>query len=45
VTNVGYNGAIAPAATVDLGFLASWNNATNSKPTAFTLNAAACIAT
>ncbi|WP_275412983.1 cellulose binding domain-containing protein [Rugosimonospora africana] len=42
VTNVSYNPTIGAHATVDVGFLASWNNTTNAKPTAFTLNGASC---
>src|SRR5262249_29170724 len=42
VTNVSYNPTIAAHTTVDLGFLASWNNTTNAAPTSFTLNGAAC---
>ena len=28
--------------TADIGFLASWNNATNANPTSFTLNGVGC---
>lgn len=42
ITNLSYDGAIAPGATLSsVGFLGSWN-ATNSAPTAFTLNGTAC---
>ena len=41
VTNVSYNGAIAPGGNTSFGFNGSWNG-TNSSPTAFTLNGAAC---
>jgi endo-1,4-beta-xylanase len=37
-----HNIVIAPNATVDFGFLASWNNATNAVPASFTLNGATC---
>lgn len=37
VTNVPWNGNIAPGATEDFGFILSWTNA-NPSPTAFTLN-------
>ncbi len=41
VTNLSYNGTLAPGATVNPGFNASWNG-TNTNPTAFTLNGVAC---
>jgi xyloglucan-specific exo-beta-1,4-glucanase len=44
VTNLSYNGTIAPNGTVDLGFLASWNNSANARPTSFTLNGGRCAA-
>jgi mannan endo-1,4-beta-mannosidase len=42
VTNVTYNPTIGAHATVDMGFLASWNSTTNAAPTSFTLNGATC---
>lgn len=43
VTNADYTGTIgANGGGVDFGFLASWNNTTNAKPTAFTLNGTSC---
>ncbi len=33
VTNVGYNGSIAPSATRTFGFLGTWNNTANTVPT------------
>ena len=46
VTNAGYNGALAAnGGTTEFGFLASWNNSTNAKPTSFTLNSVGCTAT
>jgi hypothetical protein len=43
VTNADYTKVIAAGGgTVDFGFLSSWNNSTNAKPTAFTLNGTAC---
>src|SRR5258707_5144389 len=41
VTNLSYNGTLAPGATVNPGFNASWSG-TNTSPTAFTLNGTAC---
>lgn len=41
VTNLSYNGTLAPGATVNPGFNGAWNG-TNSNPTAFTLNGQAC---
>ena len=42
VTNVAYNGTIAPGATLSsFGFLASWNG-TNAVPTSFSLNGVVC---
>jgi cellulase/cellobiase CelA1 len=32
VTNMGYNGSIAPNATRTFGFLGTWNNSTNPIP-------------
>ncbi|PSL53887.1 mannan endo-1,4-beta-mannosidase [Saccharothrix carnea] len=40
-TNVSYTGAIPVNGSVSFGFIGSWNG-TNSVPTAFTLNGAAC---
>jgi hypothetical protein len=42
VTNASYNATIAPAGTAEVGFLSSWNNATNAPPASFTLNGARC---
>jgi hypothetical protein len=42
VTNLSYNGTIGSHATVEIGFLASWNNTTNATPTGFTVNSTAC---
>jgi endoglucanase len=43
VTNMSYNGSIATGATLTgVGFNGSWNNVTNSVPTAFTVNGVAC---
>jgi O-glycosyl hydrolase len=41
VTNVSYNGTIAPNDTVAFGFNGSWNG-TNNNPTSFTLNGTVC---
>ena len=41
ITNLSYNGSLAPGATANPGFNGSWNG-TNSNPTSFTLNGAAC---
>jgi xyloglucan-specific exo-beta-1,4-glucanase len=44
-TNVDYNKVIpAGGGTAEVGFIASWNNTTNAKPTGFTVNGAACTA-
>jgi cellulase/cellobiase CelA1 len=43
VKDAGFNGTIAPNASAEFGFLASWNG-TNNKPTSFTLNGAGCVA-
>nr|WP_223256234.1 cellulose binding domain-containing protein [Micromonospora endophytica] len=40
-TNVAYNGAISPGASVSFGFIASWTGS-NTTPTAFTLNGSPC---
>jgi photosystem II stability/assembly factor-like uncharacterized protein len=43
VTNADYTKTIAAnGGSVDFGFIASWNNSTNAKPTAFTLNGTSC---
>ena len=43
VTNMSYNGSIAAGGSLTgVGFNGTWNNATNSIPTAFTLNGVAC---
>lgn len=41
ITNLSYNAALAPGATVSPGFNGSWNGS-NPSPTAFNLNGAAC---
>jgi beta-mannanase len=41
VTNLSYNGTLAPGANVSPGFNGTWNS-TNSIPTAFTLNGQKC---
>ncbi|WP_172632513.1 cellulose binding domain-containing protein, partial [Dictyobacter arantiisoli] len=41
VTNSSYNGTITPGGNTNIGFNGSWNGS-NPKPTAFTLNGAAC---
>jgi cellulase/cellobiase CelA1 len=40
-TNLSFNGALAPGASTGIGFNATFSG-TNTKPTAFTLNGAAC---
>jgi photosystem II stability/assembly factor-like uncharacterized protein len=43
ITNADYTKVInANGGSVAFGFLASWNNSANAKPTAFTLNGTAC---
>ncbi|GAB3850757.1 cellulose binding domain-containing protein [Dactylosporangium cerinum] len=43
VTNADYTKVIgANGGSVDFGFIASWNNTTNTNPTAFTLNGTSC---
>ncbi|WP_433044936.1 cellulose binding domain-containing protein [Dactylosporangium sp. CS-033363] len=43
VTNADYTKTIAAnGGSVEFGFLASWNNSTNAKPAAFTLNGTSC---
>ena len=43
VRDLGYNANIPPGGSYkDAGFLATWNNATNSVPTGFALNGMAC---
>ncbi len=42
--NVAYNGTIAPAATADFGFQATYSG-TNTAPTGFALNGTACTTT
>jgi len=37
-----HNITIAPNATVEFGFLSSWNNSTNAPPASFTLNGSGC---
>lgn len=41
LSNLSYNGALAPGGTVNPGFNGSWS-ASNSSPTSFTLNGTAC---
>jgi cellulase/cellobiase CelA1 len=41
VTNVSYNGTIAPGGTTNFGFNGSWNGS-NTNPTSFALNGTAC---
>jgi hypothetical protein len=42
-SNVPFNATIgASGGTVNFGFISSWNQSTNAKPTAFTLNGTAC---
>jgi endoglucanase len=41
LTNLAYNGVLAPGATANPGFNGSWSGG-NQAPTAFTLNGAAC---
>ncbi|WP_225847157.1 glycoside hydrolase family 9 protein [Streptomyces sp. HPF1205] len=41
VTDAGYNAAIAPGGSVDIGFTATWSSS-NAAPTGFALNGAAC---
>ncbi len=46
VTDAGYNAPIAAnGGTAEFGFLSSWNNSTNAKPTSFTLNNTTCSVT
>nr|WP_230395204.1 cellulose binding domain-containing protein [Plantactinospora alkalitolerans] len=40
-TNVSWNGSISPGGATSFGFIANWAGS-NAKPTAFTLNGAAC---
>lgn len=42
VTNLSYNGTLAPNGSVQPGFNGSWNGSSNPAPTAYTLNGAAC---
>ncbi len=43
VVNAGYNGVLAAGGgSAEVGFLASWNNSANAKPTSFTLNNVTC---
>ncbi|UWZ87011.1 cellulose binding domain-containing protein [Occallatibacter riparius] len=43
VTNLSYNGSIAPGATyTGAGFNGSWNNKTNAVPTSFAINGTVC---
>ncbi|NUP39753.1 MAG: avirulence protein [Streptomyces sp.] len=43
VANASYNAALAPGATVDIGFTGTYGSS-NAAPTGFTLNGAACTA-
>ena len=43
VTNVSWNGSLPAGGTASFGFTGTWNGS-NGKPTAFTLNGAACAA-
>ena len=42
VKNMPYNGTLPPGQSTSFGFLATWNNATNAAPVAFSVNGAAC---
>jgi hypothetical protein len=43
VRNESWNGVLAPGASLDgVGFLATWNNATNARPTSFSVNTTRC---
>ena len=42
VTNLDYNGTLAPGNSVTPGFVASWNNNNNPAPTSFSLNGVKC---
>ncbi|HVQ95300.1 MAG TPA: cellulose binding domain-containing protein, partial [Mycobacteriales bacterium] len=41
LTNVSYNGTIAPGGSTNMGFQATYSG-TNTNPSAFSLNGAAC---
>ncbi len=41
VTNVSYNGSVAPGGNTNFGFNGSWNG-TNTNPTVFMLNGVTC---
>jgi len=43
--NMDYNAALATNATVNFGFLGSWNNAANPIPASFALNGTTCTGT
>jgi hypothetical protein len=43
-TNAGYNGAIAPGASVSIGYQAT-HTGNSAAPTAFTLNGTVCTVT
>lgn len=43
-TNASWNATIAPGGSASFGFIGSLTGSTNSKPTSFTLNGAACAA-
>jgi cellulase/cellobiase CelA1 len=42
LTNLSYNGTLAPGGTANPGFNGSWSGS-NTSPSAFTLNGKACI--
>jgi len=42
VTNLSYNGTIAPGSNTSFGFNGTWNNSTNAVPTSFALNGQTC---
>ena len=42
VANESYNGALGSGASADLGFIATWNNASNRAPSSFALNGTTC---
>jgi len=44
VRNLTWNGTLAPNGTASIGFISSWNNATNAVPTAFAVNGSPCSA-
>ncbi len=42
VTNLSYNGSIAPGGTTSLGFNGNWNGSTNAVPASFAVNGTTC---